>query len=222
MHTNVADFVALDAVAVRASAELVACARPRHGTANALCGLDAARANLSHGRSALRIRRRRGRRRRCGAVASPPPGQRSRRGLPCVSGDRAGRVLRGRGTGPPVSAARVRRRGGLPARQAVSFHFVDYVVHSWDVARALGLEVHFTQELLDAALPVAQAVPNGEARLAPGAAFSPAVAWQDGSPLDRIVTILGRSPDWKSPDCPALRDVQAEDGEQGHAGNGSR
>jgi uncharacterized protein (TIGR03086 family) len=57
----------------------------------------------------------------------------------------------------------------FPARQAVSFHFVDYVVHSWDVAKALGLEVHFTPELLDAALPVAEAVPSGEARLAPSA-----------------------------------------------------
>jgi hypothetical protein len=84
-------------------------------------------------------------------------------------------------------------------RQAVSFHFIDYVVHSWDVAKALGLEVHFAPELLDAALRVAEAVPNGETRLAPGSAFAPAVAWQDGSPLDRIVAILGRSPDWKRP-----------------------
>jgi uncharacterized protein (TIGR03086 family) len=87
----------------------------------------------------------------------------------------------------------------FPARQAVSFHFVDYVVHSWDVARTLGLEARFSRELLDAALRVAQAVPSGQARLAPGAAFAPAVAWPDGTPLDRIVSVLGRSPDWKPP-----------------------
>jgi uncharacterized protein (TIGR03086 family) len=91
----------------------------------------------------------------------------------------------------------------FPARQAVSFHFIDYVVHSWDVAKSLGLEVTFTPELLEAALPVAQAVPGGESRLAPGAAFAPAVAWPagqpDGSPLDQIVAILGRCPDWKRP-----------------------
>lgn len=96
----------------------------------------------------------------------------------------------------------------FPARQAVSFHFIDYVVHSWDVARSLGLEVTFTPELLEAALPVARAVPGGESRLAPGAAFAPAVAWQDGrpdgSPLDQIVAILGRSPDWKRPELPVL------------------
>ena len=90
----------------------------------------------------------------------------------------------------------------FPARQAVSFHFVDYVVHSWDVAKALGLEVHFSRELLDAALQVAQAVPGGEARLAPGAAFSPAVAWRDGSPLDQVVAVLGRFPDWRRPELP--------------------
>jgi uncharacterized protein (TIGR03086 family) len=96
----------------------------------------------------------------------------------------------------------------FPARQAVSFHFVDYVVHSWDVAKSLGLEVTFAPELLDAALRVAQAVPGGESRRAPGAAFAPAVAWPagrpDGSPLDQIVAILGRSPDWKRPQLPVL------------------
>jgi uncharacterized protein (TIGR03086 family) len=90
----------------------------------------------------------------------------------------------------------------FPARQAVSFHLVDYVVHSWDVAKALGLQVHFTRELLDTALQVAQAVPDGAARLAPGAAFSPAVAGRDASPLDRIVAVLGRSPDWERPGLP--------------------
>jgi uncharacterized protein (TIGR03086 family) len=90
----------------------------------------------------------------------------------------------------------------FPARQAVSFHLVDYVVHSWDVARALGLQVHFTRELLDTALQVALAVPDGAARLAPGAAFSPAVRGRDGSPLDRIVAVLGRSPDWERPGPP--------------------
>jgi uncharacterized protein (TIGR03086 family) len=96
----------------------------------------------------------------------------------------------------------------FPARQAVSFHFIDYVVHSWDVARSLGIEVAFTPGLLEAALPVAQAVPGGESRLAPGAAFAPAVAWPDGrpdgSPLDQIVAMLGRSPDWKRPELPVL------------------
>jgi uncharacterized protein (TIGR03086 family) len=84
----------------------------------------------------------------------------------------------------------------FPARYAISFHLLDYVAHSWDVARALGLGVRFTPELLEAALRVARAVPGGEARLAPGAAFAPAVSWPDGSPLDRVLALLGRDPGW--------------------------
>ncbi|GAA3264518.1 TIGR03086 family metal-binding protein [Nonomuraea helvata] len=84
----------------------------------------------------------------------------------------------------------------FPAAQAISFHFIDYVVHSWDLAKALGVEVEFPPDLLDVALAVARAVPGGEARLAPGAAFAPALPWPGGSPLDEIVAILGRSPSW--------------------------
>jgi uncharacterized protein (TIGR03086 family) len=87
----------------------------------------------------------------------------------------------------------------FPARQAIGFHFVDYVAHSWDVARTLSLDVSFTPELLDAALRIARAVPAGETRLAPGAAFGPAVGWQGGSPLDRVVALLGRDPGWSLP-----------------------
>lgn len=91
--------------------------------------------------------------------------------------------------------------GGLlyPGAQAVSFHFVDYVVHSWDLARTLGLPVRFDSVLLDAALEVARAVPGGEARLEPGAAFAPEIACPGGSRLDQVVAALGRSPDWRPP-----------------------
>jgi uncharacterized protein (TIGR03086 family) len=95
------------------------------------------------------------------------------------------------------------RRGMMfPARQAISFHFIDYVVHSWDVAKTLDLEVRFEPALLDVALTVAKAVPDGAARLKSGAAFAPKVAWSGGSPLDQIVAILGRSPAWQRPQAP--------------------
>jgi uncharacterized protein (TIGR03086 family) len=80
--------------------------------------------------------------------------------------------------------------------QALGFHFVDYVVHSWDVARTLGLPVHFDQDVLDAALRVAEMVPGGQSRLAPGAAFGPAVDGGELAGLDRVVALLGRSPRW--------------------------
>jgi uncharacterized protein (TIGR03086 family) len=90
----------------------------------------------------------------------------------------------------------------FPARQAVSFHFIDYVVHSWDVAKALGLDARFAPDLLDAALQVARAVPGDDHRRTPGAAFAPAVAWHDGTPLDQVVALLGRSPGWRPPQSP--------------------
>ncbi|GAA0611925.1 TIGR03086 family protein [Kribbella sandramycini] len=84
----------------------------------------------------------------------------------------------------------------VPGGQAISFHFIDYVVHSWDVARSLGTTAHFTTDLLDAAWTVAQVVPTGEARLAPGAPFGPDVPYAGDDQLDRIVALLGRSPNW--------------------------
>ena len=87
-------------------------------------------------------------------------------------------------------------RQRFPAAQAISFHFIDYVVHSWDVARTLGLPVSFGPVLLAAARGVASEVPGGEARLRPGAAFGPAMTWPGPGGLDEIVALLGRSPAW--------------------------
>ncbi|MFE5286610.1 TIGR03086 family metal-binding protein [Nocardia sp. NPDC056611] len=84
----------------------------------------------------------------------------------------------------------------IPGTLAVSFHFIDYVVHSWDVARALGRTVAFDDDLVSAALPVAEAVPRGADRERPGASFAPEVPGARTSGLDRILAVLGRSPGW--------------------------
>jgi uncharacterized protein (TIGR03086 family) len=85
----------------------------------------------------------------------------------------------------------------FPAAQAISFHFIDYLVHGWDVARSLGVDYQPEPDLLAAALPVALAVPGGEARTRDGAAFAPGlpVPAQAGL-LDQILVRLGRSPSW--------------------------
>jgi uncharacterized protein (TIGR03086 family) len=85
----------------------------------------------------------------------------------------------------------------FPAAQAISFHFIDYLVHGWDVARSLGVDYQPEPDLLAAARPVALAVPGGKARTRDGAAFAPGlpVAGQAG-PLDQILAMLGRSPAW--------------------------
>lgn len=91
----------------------------------------------------------------------------------------------------------VREGAKLPAPLAISFHFVDYVVHSWDVAKTLGATVSFDPEVLTAALLVARAVPGGDSRPAPGAAFAPEVQTGDDAPgLDQVVAVLGRDPGW--------------------------
>lgn len=91
----------------------------------------------------------------------------------------------------------ISRAPAFPARKAIGFHLIDYVVHSWDVARTLGVDVTFDQPVLDAALAVAQAVPAGRSRLVPGAAFAPVIERPGSTGLDQILAILGRSPDWQ-------------------------
>jgi uncharacterized protein (TIGR03086 family) len=81
----------------------------------------------------------------------------------------------------------------LPARLVIGFHLVDYVVHGWDVAWALGIAYELPQDVLAAALPIAEGVPDDESRRAPGAAFAPRVAVPGEDPLDRILGLLGRN-----------------------------
>jgi uncharacterized protein (TIGR03086 family) len=85
----------------------------------------------------------------------------------------------------------------FPAPTAIGFHFVDYVVHGWDVSRSLGLDYELAPDVLAAALEIARLVPDGERRRQPGASFAPRVpATADASPLDQIVALLGRRPGW--------------------------
>jgi uncharacterized protein (TIGR03086 family) len=87
------------------------------------------------------------------------------------------------------------------AGRAIGFHFIDYLVHGWDVARSLDLPYEPPDGLTAAARPIAEAVPEGERRLQPGAAFAPRLAIPDqASTMDRILLLLGRRPDWTAPE----------------------
>ena len=200
MHTNMTGVVELDALAVAASVDLVDRAQPADLARPTPCadwtlhGLISHMAAQHYGFAAA------------AAGDGDPARWRHRRLDPDpVAGYRAAArtvlaafaaegVLDRRFPLPELAPGAL-----FPARQAVGFHLVDYVVHSWDVAKTLGLEARFPPDLLDAALRVAKAVPGGEHRLAPGAAFAPVVTWPGGSPLDQVVALLGRSPDWKPP-----------------------
>ena len=85
----------------------------------------------------------------------------------------------------------------VAGRQAISFHFIDYVVHGWDVARALQRPLELSADLLAAAVPVAEAVPDGERRRRPNASFAPRLDMPaEADSWTRILTLLGRSPAW--------------------------
>jgi uncharacterized protein (TIGR03086 family) len=89
-------------------------------------------------------------------------------------------------------------RGGqmFPAHQAIGFHFVDYVVHGWDVAASIGVPVEFDVDLLEAVLPIAEQVPGGASRTRVGAPFQLGLDEPADGLLDRILLMLGRSPHW--------------------------
>ncbi|WEV24339.1 TIGR03086 family metal-binding protein [Streptomyces sp. 71268] len=87
----------------------------------------------------------------------------------------------------------------FPASLAIGFHFLDYVVHGWDVARALGVTLELDEETVRAAGAIAQRVPDDERRTDPEALFKPALpARPDASALDLVLTSLGRSPEWSA------------------------
>jgi uncharacterized protein (TIGR03086 family) len=85
----------------------------------------------------------------------------------------------------------------FPGSQAIGFHLVDYVVHGWDVARAIDRPFALPDDVISAVLPLVLAVPDGDFRNEPGFPFAPAIAGGEGSSdLDRILLHLGRSPAW--------------------------
>jgi uncharacterized protein (TIGR03086 family) len=85
----------------------------------------------------------------------------------------------------------------FPATMAISFHFVDYVAHGWDVARTLDVPFDLPADVAAAAFAVAREVPDGPERQEQGAAFRPGLPAAEGSSvLDQALMALGRSPSW--------------------------
>lgn len=85
----------------------------------------------------------------------------------------------------------------FPLTMVVGFHFVDTLVHGWDVAVTLGETVSYDDDLVAAALEQAEAVPGGDLRTAPGAAFGPIRPEADSADgWARVLALLGRDPRW--------------------------
>ncbi|WP_067461831.1 TIGR03086 family metal-binding protein [Actinomadura macra] len=87
----------------------------------------------------------------------------------------------------------IRDGGGFPASLAISFHFVDLVVHAWDVAATIRVPWEPSEELITASLKVAAIVPADDR--GPGTSFDKPVPTPAGAtPEDRLLTLLGRTP----------------------------
>ena len=86
----------------------------------------------------------------------------------------------------------------FPGILAIGFHFVDYVVHGWDVARTIGFPFNLPADVVTAVLPLALAVPDDQNfRSGDSAVFEPAIAAESGEgDLESILRHLGRSPVW--------------------------
>lgn len=94
----------------------------------------------------------------------------------------------------------IRDGGPFSASMAIGFHLVDYVVHTWDVAVSMGIDVRFEDDLVAAALRVAERVPVGAVREVEGAAFKPVRPVPTGaSAIARLLLVLGRDPTWLAP-----------------------
>lgn len=98
----------------------------------------------------------------------------------------------------PLALPEFGRDRTFRAERALGFHLLDYVVHGWDVARSLGLPYAPGADVLAVALPIAEAVPTGEARTVPGGPFGPEREPAAGADtLDRILATLGRPAAWR-------------------------
>ena len=82
----------------------------------------------------------------------------------------------------------------FPVRTVLGFHLLDTVVHTWDLATALGQPFRPADELLTVVAEGAKQVPTGAAREQPGAAFGPVLDVPGDDPWAATLARLGRAP----------------------------
>lgn len=90
---------------------------------------------------------------------------------------------------------RVNVFGVFPGSVAVSMHFIDTVVHGWDVARTIGVPYAPDDELAATALKIMKRFPPER----PTSSFDVEVAVaEDAGELDKLVAYVGRDPHWSA------------------------
>jgi uncharacterized protein (TIGR03086 family) len=86
--------------------------------------------------------------------------------------------------------------GVFPGRIAISMHFVDFLIHGWDIG-APYLPDH---ELTESALAIASRWSDTSKTRGPGAAFDIRSPVPDDAPdFERLLGLLGRSPSGEAP-----------------------
>lgn len=95
------------------------------------------------------------------------------------------------------------RYGPIPRDQVLSTHFVDMLVHRWDISRALNRPCPVPDRLTDLALPMARlTTAPGSPLNGPGGVYHPPLTEDPALPaMDNIAALLGRNPRWQ-PDQP--------------------
>jgi uncharacterized protein (TIGR03086 family) len=92
----------------------------------------------------------------------------------------------------PVRLVEISADRSFPAGTAVALQLLDTVIHTWDVATALGSEFVPDPELAATTLALARLVPQGETRLGPDAAFAPVVSAAADDDWTRALALTGR------------------------------
>lgn len=83
--------------------------------------------------------------------------------------------------------------GTLPGRAVLSIRLLESVAHGWDLARGTGQAPTYDDDIVQAALDVAQANLGGERPA--GFPFAPVVETSGNLPaIDRLAAFLGRQP----------------------------
>ena len=83
--------------------------------------------------------------------------------------------------------------GDMPARATMAIHFLDVLVHGWDLATATGRDATLDPELAAVGMVVAEGMISDALRAT--GAFGPAVPWPDDAPVgERLVAFTGRRP----------------------------
>ncbi|WP_158889268.1 TIGR03086 family metal-binding protein [Amycolatopsis anabasis] len=83
--------------------------------------------------------------------------------------------------------------GTFPGSVTAGVHFVDVLVHGWDLGQALGLDYLPEDDLALPALAFAERYPDAAPVRGPGGAFAyPVEVPEDARPGERLIALLGR------------------------------